>query len=165
MPTDREILKAAQVGHVGSAGLTDPIAAVAKAHSIWVRVFSKASDDAMASTTTSETYTGTLVPFNAKLKAVYYVATTGGITANATNYATITISKRDSAGANKATVASFATDTVTTDDVAQGAPKAFTVTAANQIITENSTFTFEVAKAASGVVVRAGEFWAELEAV
>lgn len=162
--TDRELIKQQEAGQAATSGASDPIGEVAKVHTYYVS-FSKSADDAMASTTTSETYTGVIVPVKSLLKSVKYVATTGGITANATNYATITVSKRDSAAANKTTVASFATDTVTTDDVTQGAPKAFDLSTSNVVITAGSTLTFEIAKAASGVVVRAGTLTLELEAV
>lgn len=162
--TDRELIKQQEAGQAATSGASDPIGEVAKVHSYWV-AFSKSADDAMASTTTSETYTGVLVPVKSRLKSVKYVATTGGITANATTYATITVNKRDSAAANKLAVASFATDTVTTDDVTQGVPKEFDLTTANIIIAAGSTITYEIAKASTGVVVRAGTVTLELEAV
>lgn len=164
MATDRELLKAWQAGVAHGLKVTDPIGTVDNAHSFWLH-FTKASDDAMASTTTSETYTGRLVPVKARLVAAYYVATTGGITANATNYGTITVYKRDSAAANQLAIASFASDTATTDDVTQGAPKALTLTAANVVVDANSTLTFAITKAASGVVFRAGDIWLQFTAV
>ncbi len=165
MPTDREIMKQQEAGALGTAGAASAINEVAKAHSMWLS-FAKASDDAMASTTTAETYTGVFVPVKSRLRGVTYIATTGGITANATTFATITISKRNSAGASKTTIAVFATDTVTTDDVAQGVPKAFyAADLSNVIIDAGSNITFEIAKASTGVIVRAGTFTLELEAV
>lgn len=165
MATDIQIIKERLSGQAGTYGLAASGVDGVDSLTNFVVSFSKGSDDAMASTTTAETYTGKFTYVKARLKAVYFVATTGGITANGTNYATVTISKRDSAAANKLTVASFATDTVTTDDVTQGAPKAFDLTAANIVVDALSTFTFEIAKAASGVVVRAGEFHLVLERV
>lgn len=164
MATDRELLKAQQAGAFATSGASDPIGEVGKLHTRYA-FFDKASDDAMASTTTSETYTGVYVPVKSKLKSVKYVATTGGITANATNYATITVSKRDSAAGNKTTVATFASDTVSTDDVTQGVAKDMTLSSANVVIDAGSVITFEIAKAASGVIVRAGRFHLELEAI
>lgn len=164
MATDREILKAQQAGVLGTAGASDPIGEVGKMHRFSLLI-TKASADAMASTTTSETYTGLYLPVKARLVACYLSVTATGITANATNYATITVSKRDSAGANKTTVVSFATDTVTTDDVTTGVGKSLTPTAANVICDAGSTFTYEIAKAASGVVVPPGTLTLIFEAV
>ncbi len=119
----------------------------------------------MASTTTSETYTGKMVPHKSRIKAVYYVATTGGVTADATNYATVTISKRDSAAANPLAVATLTTTIASSGNITQGAPKALVLTDANIIVDALSTLTFTVAKAGTGVVLRAGEFVVELERV
>lgn len=163
MATDREILKQQEAGALVSTLATDPIGEVAKAHSMWLPV-TKAADDAMASTATAETYSGTLVPVKSRIKSVYYIATTGGITADGTNNATITVSYRDSTGGNAVAVATF-TSNVAGGTVTQGAPKAFTLTAANVIVAATGSFTFTITKAGSGVVVRAGTLWVECEAV
>src|SRR3954469_2232217 len=103
MATDRQLLKKQQAGAFCTTGATDPLGEVAKAHSSFF-VFDKGSDDAMASTTTAETYTGVYFKRACVLKSISYVATTGGITADATNNAAVTVSKRDSAAANLTTV-------------------------------------------------------------
>lgn len=164
MATDRELLKAQEAGVAGTVGATDPIGEVAKIHSYTVS-FSKASDDAMASTTTSETYTGIYIPYKCRLKSVTYSATTGGITADNTNYATVTVSKRDSAAANLTTIATLTTTITSSGNITQGAGKACVVTGSAVIITAGSTITFSIAKAGSGVVVRAGTVTLELENV
>lgn len=162
MATDRELLKQAQSGHVASVGLTDPIAAVSAAHSS-LPSFTKASDDAMASTTTSETYTGIYVKRKAKLNGIHYIATTGGVTANNTDYATVTVSKRDSSGGTKTTLATLTTTVTSSGNITQGAAKDLVLTAANVVIDAGSTITYEVAKAGSGVILRAGVFTLDLE--
>lgn len=157
--TDIEIIKERLAGQAGTYGLAASATSGIDSLTDFSVTFTKASDDAMASTTTSETYTGMMVPRRGILKAVYYTATTGGITAHASNYATITISKRSSSAGSKTTVATFSTDTVTTDDVTQGAPKSMDLaTGTAAIVDANSTITFEIAKPGSGVVVRAGTF-------
>lgn len=165
MPTDREYLKAQQAGVLGTSGATSAIAEIDTAHSLWIPI-TKASDDAMASTTTAETFAGVLIPFKARVLAIKYVATTGGITADGTNNATITISKRDSAGGTKTTVCAVTTN-VAFGNVTQGAAKSFAsgITAANVIITADSTLTYEIAKGGTGVVVRAGTIWVQVTAV
>jgi hypothetical protein len=75
------------------------------------------------------------------------------VTAHGTNYATFTVTKRTSAGASAATVATFATDTVTTDDMTAFAPVALTLTDANVVVPDGYVLTGKVTKAASGVAV------------
>lgn len=163
MATDREILKQQEAGQLCTTAAVDPLGEVAKAHTMWIPI-SKASDDAMASTTTSETYTGALLPVKTRIKSVSYIATTGGITADATNNATVTVKWRDSAAANPVTVAAYTSD-VAGGSVTQGAPKAFTLTAANVVVAAGGSLTLTIAKGGSGVVVRAGTIWVECEAV
>jgi hypothetical protein len=160
--TDRQILKKADAGAAASFGCSDPITAVAQAHSS-IFTFSKASDDAMASTTTSETYTGIYFPYACKLKAVTYVATTGGVTADASNYATVTVSKRDSAAANLTTVATLTTTVASSGSITQGAGKGLVLSGSAVNISAGSTVTFSVAKTGTGVVLRAGVFSLEVE--
>lgn len=166
--TDRTIVKNREAGQYESYGLAGKSKdLVSEIHT--TRVFiDKAADDAMASTTTAETRTGVVVPVKSYVKSIKYYATTGGITANATNYATITISKRDAADLNKTTIGAFATDTVTVDDVVQGVLESFDLSAlteAARTIDAGSALSFEIAKAGTGVIVRAGRFIIELEAI
>lgn len=161
--TDREIIKNRDAGRAQSYGCADPIGEVAKQNSYFVN-FTKAADDGSASTATSEVYTGKAVTFKARLKSLRYTATTGGITASDADNATITIYKRDSAAANQLAIASLTTN-VAQGSVVQGTKTLMTLTAANVIIDADSTITFAIAKTGSGVVVRAGEFTLELEAV
>lgn len=163
MATDIEIIKYRDAGRAQSYGCVTPNVAVAQQNTYFA-TFAKSSDDAMASTTTAETYTGKAAVHKARLKAVYYVATTGGVATDATNNVTVTVSKRDSAAANPLAIATY-TSNVAGGAVTQGVPKAMTLTDANIIIDALSTFTLTVAKGGSGVVLRAGEFIIELERV
>lgn len=168
MATDRSALKAQEAGALGTyisggTAVSDPIGTVAAAHSEH-RAFTKASDDAMASTTTSETYTGMYIPRAAKLNGITYVATTGGITADDANYATVTVYKRDSAAANQTALATLTTTTTSSGSVTQGAGKGLVLATTTAVsIAAGSTITYAVAKASSGVVVRAGVFTLDLE--
>lgn len=159
--TDRQLLKRALVGLLASMGLTDAIAAVAQQNSDFFS-FTKASDDGMASTATAETRTNIYLPRACILKSVAYVATTGGITADATNNAVVTLSKRDKTGANLTTVATLTTN-LALGNVVQDAAVQMTLTAANVAITLGSTLTYSIAKGGSGVVFRAGVFTVEVE--
>ena len=93
------------------------------------------------------------VPVACKVVSAHITCTSAGITAHATNYATFDVSKRDGAGGAAAVAATFATDTVTTDDVTQWVPKALTVTAANASLTAGSVLTFKGTASGSGVAV------------
>jgi len=75
------------------------------------------------------------------------------VTANATNFATFNVSRRTSAGASAVTVAEFATDTVTDDDMVAFAPKAMTLTDANVIVPSGSVLTGKVTKGGTGVAI------------
>lgn len=161
--TDREIIKNRQSGQAETYNCSDPKAEIAKIHSTHT-AYDKGSDDATAATATSETYTGRVNLNKVRVKAVYYTPTTGGITADASNNATITIKWRDSAAANPVTVATYTTD-VAGGSATQGVPKAMTLTQANTICAAGGSFTITITKAGTGVVVRAGSFTLELENV
>lgn len=160
--TDRQLLKRALVGLLAAMGLSDAIAEVGKSESTYF-FWDKAADDGMASTTTSETFTGVYSKYAAILKSITYSPTTGGVTADAANYATVTASKRDSAGANKTTLGTLTTTIASSGNLTQGAGKAFVLTNANVALSAGSTFTWEIAKTGTGVVMRAGRFTAEVE--
>lgn len=163
--TDREIIKSRDAGRAQDYNATDPNGEVAKQNSYFLVIQDKSADDAMASTATSETYTGVVVPYLSRIKNIWYVATTGGITADNTNFATVTISKRDSAAANPLAVATLTTTITSSGTVTQGAPKALVKTTANVDVAALSTLTFTIAKSGSGVVVRAGKFVLEMECI
>lgn len=105
-----------------------------------------------AQTATAFWVNNTGVPVRAVLvQAVTPVAVTG----HAANYATITVAHRTSAGASATTIATFATDTPTTDDFVAFAPKSLPITAGNDIIPVGGVLTLAVAKASSGVAMAA----------
>lgn len=85
------------------------------------------------------------------------------VTANATNFATFLVSRLDSAGGNAATVATFATDTVTDDNMVANVAKDMTLTAANVIVPAGSYLVGEITKTASGVAVTAATSRARIE--
>jgi hypothetical protein len=166
MPTDREYLKQAQSGHISSIGAVDPMGVVAQAHSVEV-VFDKSAADATAATTTSETYTGAYSPRLSKVTSVVFIPTSGSLTANASNYATITVSKRNAAAASKTAVGTITTTVASSGDLTQGVAEPFVLssTAGALDIVAGGGFTFEIAKTGSGVVVPAGRFVITLEHV
>jgi hypothetical protein len=79
------------------------------------------------------------------------------VTANGSNYGTVTLAHRTSAGASATTIVSFATDTVTTDDLVAFAPKDITslITAANAVIPAGGVATVALAKTGTGVAFAA----------
>lgn len=91
------------------------------------------------------------------------VVTPVAVTAHGTTYATFLLYKRTSAGASQATIGSFATDTVTTDDMTAFAPKALTLTAANVIVPDGYVLTCAVTKASTGVAIASATAQAVIE--
>jgi hypothetical protein len=75
------------------------------------------------------------------------------VTANATNYRTFRVVNKGQAGAGTTVVASFATDTVTTDDLVAFDEKTITLsgTAANLVLTAGDVLVADETITASGV--------------
>ena len=75
------------------------------------------------------------------------------LTAHATNYRTFRLVNKGAAGSGTTVVASFATDTVTTDDLAAFDEKAIPLsgTAANLVVAEGDILVADETVAASGV--------------
>ena len=73
------------------------------------------------------------------------------------------MSKRDSAGANQATIYSHALDVATTNDMVAFAPKAMTVTVANVIVPAGSVLTGRVTKSGTGIVIASATAQASIE--
>ena len=105
----------------------------------------KAADGA-ANTTTAENSLGAV--FEAGTLVDAFVIPDAALTADDTNHAVITISKRDSAGANKTTVATITTN-VASGNWVQFARKALTLS--NTTIAAGSSFTYEISKPGTGV--------------
>lgn len=77
------------------------------------------------------------------------------VTANGSNYASFLAYQRTSAGASQATIATFATDTVATDDMVAHAPKEMTLTNANVVVPAGGVITAAVTKTGTGVALTA----------
>ena len=122
-------------------------------------VFDKAAADAMASTTTTDT----LVWMNPHAVPVYLVnaeavATGAGITADASNNATITFRTRDGVGGASAAALTIVTD-VAGGNWTQNQRKAITTqTIANLAVPVGGQITFSIAKGGTGVVVPVSKF-------
>ena len=122
-------------------------------------LFDKAAADGMASTTTTDT----LVWMNPYTVPVYLqsaeaVATGAGITADATNNATITFRTRDGVGGASAAALTIVTD-VAGGNWTQNQRKAITTqTIANLAVPVGGQITFSIAKGGTGVVVPVSKF-------
>ena len=110
--------------------------------------------DAAASTVTSETVVAG-VPRRTRVLFAYYVPA-AALTADNTNYATITVSARDAAGGNKTTIASRTTQITGSGNWTAWVPVPLTVTAVTSHVAAGGTITYEVAKAGTGVQLPAG---------
>lgn len=115
------------------------------------------AQDAAAATTTAETTFG-VARLGTRLLSAYYQPA-AALTADNTNYATITVSKRTSAGGTKTTIASVATTIAGgTGNWTAWAPVPITLSAttADLTIAAGSSITYEIAKAGTGVQLPAG---------
>jgi hypothetical protein len=83
------------------------------------------------------------------------IVTPVAVTAHGSNYGTVTVAHRTSAGASATTIGTFATDTVTTDDITAFAPEELTITAANAVIPAGGVVTVALAKTGTGVAFAA----------
>jgi hypothetical protein len=124
--------------------------------------YTKEADDGSAAAVTAETpvlsSSGGL-----QVQAVRFLPS-AALTANNTNYATLTVVNRDAAGSSVGTIAA-----ITTEITGSGDWVAFVLedfgTLANATIAAGGTVTFEIEKAASGVVVPAGSLEIEYVAL
>lgn len=157
MPTDTELAKGVAVGNLSSllANNSNTIAEIQRQRARRFAIV-KTAADGMASTATTETWVPDgFIDGACRLYKAYLVCTGAGITADNTNNAVVTVSKRDSAGANKTTLLTFTTNT-TFGTVTQNVPKALTAAVAASTavdVAALSTLTYEISKGGSGVVV------------
>lgn len=143
---------AASVTTLGSLDTVDEMLAI---HIL----FDKASADAMASTTTTDTLVW-MNPFDypVYLDSAEAVATGAGITADASNNATITFRTRDGVGGSSAAALTITTD-VAGGTWTQNQRKAITTqTKANLAVPVGGQITFSIAKGGTGVVVPVSKF-------
>lgn len=115
----------------------------------------KTAADGAASTTTSEVPLG-MARRASKVIAAYFIPAST-LTADDTNYATLTISKRAAGGGSKTTVASASTTTTGTGNFVAWVPVPLTVVAADASVTALSQLSFEISKPGTGVVVPIGK--------
>jgi hypothetical protein len=121
-------------------------------------VFTKLAADAAAATVQAQTgiwYN----PFTCSVRIDYATyLPVGTATANATNYATLTVQSLDGAAGTPVTIATRATDTVSTDDMAAATywDLVLSATAANRVVAAGESISFGITKAASGIAVPAG---------
>jgi hypothetical protein len=137
-----------------SKDITAPKAAAKKLIRRIIKL-SKPGADAMAADTTA--YTAADHEYvDAPMRVLgAWLNTQAACTAHGTNYATINVVKGDGAAGAAVVIATHATDTVTTDDLAAAVPKAMTLTTtlADTRLPIGAVLGFNITKAAAGVVV------------
>jgi len=141
----------------------DRAGAIYDATDFWVQ-FNKTAADGMASTTTPDTYIWTN-PFGISLNIVsgVIVATGAGVTADASNNATITIKSDNGSGGATAIALQAITSVADLNTLTQNVGKAFTTrTGANAILPTNGNLWFNIAKSGTGVVVPVSSFFVRL---
>ena len=160
--SDTELAKQLLEGELESS-LSDAKAEVKKQFTLHLR-WNKAADDAMASTTTAESFVAS-VPYAGSITAIYFIPN-DAITADASDFATLTVRKYDAAGANDEIVGTLTTELVAgggIGDATAGVRYAFTLVPAQLSLVAGGSLTFEIAKAMSGVVVPASMYEVHME--
>ena len=112
----------------------------------------KTAADGSASTATSEVPLG-MARRASKVIAAYFIPAST-LTADDTNYATLTISKRAAGGGSKTSVS---TTTTGSGNFVAWVPVPLTVVAADASVTALSQLSFEISKPGTGVVVPIGK--------
>ncbi len=151
MPTDRELIKNAAAGRVGSSGLVaNPLTAVAQKHTKHYQFF--LSDFGVAGR--AVTTTAIHMPVKGKVTAVS-ITSPLAVTADDTSYATVTVAKQT--GASATTIAAKTTKiTGGSGDLAAAIPYKFTSAAFTASATQmaaDDVLTVAIAKASSGVAL------------
>ncbi len=116
-------------------------------------------DDAAAATDTAETpvfYNGTGSTIT--IKSIRYTCGNTAITAGDTHFSTMTISKRDAAGANSTSLATATTQTTGMGTLTVGQSAAFTLTAttANLKVVAGGTINYARTHTMNGLVIPGG---------
>lgn len=149
MPTDREYIRLADKGHVGSMGLSDVEDAVNKLHT---RAFTVAvpldADGTVAQDLACFLTTHAVRVISAKL------IPGGAVTADNTNYTTVSLVYNDGAGGAATTVAALTTQVASGNWVANQ-PKTLTVTAANAEVASGKLFAVDLTGTGAGVATPA----------
>lgn len=129
-----------------------------QASSVQTATYTKEADDGAASDTTAETPLFS-PESGAVVLSVKYLPS-AALTADNTNYATLSVDSRDAAGGSNAVIASITTEITGTGDWVAFVAEDFG-TLANTAIVAGGAVTFAIAKAGTGVVVPAGALQVE----
>lgn len=117
-------------------------------------IFDKAAADGMASTTTTDTIVW-VNPYTVPVyvQSAYAIGVGAGITADATNNATITFRTRDGVGGASAAALTIVTDVAGGNWTSNQSKAITTQTMANLAVPVGGQITFSIAKGGTGVVV------------
>lgn len=138
--TDREILKKAVLGLIGSAGAADPVEAVAQGNE-QTFVFWNVAGSPLAEV-------GITMLRKCKVKAIR--ALSGATLAvDATNFVTGTVAKRDGAGGSATTIGTFKTETTGGAALTAFVPTTVSVVAAAAEIAAGGVLTYKLVDAAT----------------
>lgn len=162
MATDRELLKQAQVGHVGSAGFSNAETAVASAHTRSIE--GQMTIGAAAGTNTAEAGFGVVVR---KGKAVAgYIVVEANVAADATDFVNYYIYKRTGAGASQVQLARWNTHSSAQGALTRWNAHAMSMTTNTEaVIAAGSVVTYEITKGGSGKITNNVAFVLDVEAV
>lgn len=150
MPTDRELLKNALAGQIGSVGTALGSRAAAALHHQTVLTFSNIDDTA----TGSIAEYGYRLPFAGKVVSAY-ITPSSAFTADDTNYWTWTLAKRLSTDYTTAVTIGTRATNVAGGSLVAYTPTSLTITAANVIFDAGSVITIKTVDAGTTTEV----FW------
>jgi hypothetical protein len=141
MATDRELLKAQQIGQFTTSGATDPAATVKKAHEETFRVVN------VAGSPLAEVVVLAVV----KACRVKSIRATAGSTlaVDPTNFVTGTVAKRDGAGGSATTIGTFKTETTGGAALTALVPTTVTPVAAAVDLAVGEVLTYKLVDAAT----------------
>lgn len=158
MATDTEIAKDCMVGMLNSTsiGNNQNVKSEVQKQRRKTLVIVKSAADAMASTATSETSQNIGTDVQGRVYACYFTPTGAGLTADNTNFATVTLSARTAAGGASTSFATLTTTLTSSGTLTQYVRKAMVLTTVD--IAAGCDITLTIAKSGSGVVVPVGYF-------
>lgn len=135
-----------------------------QAFDLWVD-FDKTAADGAAATPTADTFIWTNpYDFSLLVTAGRMIGIGAGVTADNTNFATISIKTDNGAGGATAIALSAATTITDLGTLVSNQSKLFTLlTPANQILVPGGNLWFNIAKAAAGVVVPISSYFIRLQ--
>lgn len=162
MATDRAILKAAQAGAIASSAAVDAVREVANTHTRYLSWVKEGTEN--AATAVTERPGVARINRTSLANSLYFTAKSNSVQ-DTSNYATIFVYKRDSAGADQITLGSWNTHNSAQGTITKFTPAKFSnlVTNSQATLAIGANISYEIVKAGTGVVIDIGTFTFDVE--